>query len=239
MPSPKSTGFPQNTFLTQTSFIPLQMLRNWRQRRQRPTLTGSSMLQCSSTTEFQYNIPSDVSPFTGWDYKAIKKIYYDKSLPHMYTLYILNILKKFFRKLTSGGVKFHFILCDFLKIDPYLPSDLRYDRITYFKLVGLLPPYLLTKFKWSLNSPNPHSVIFTESQNWLRNYKPEIIHDLPYNEGIEKLGATALKDTKNIELADLSGLTTVVEYLNLTDEFLRFLRASLSSVIYRSAVCFP
>ena len=68
---------------------------------------------------------------------------------------------------------------------------------------------------------------------------PEIIHDLPYNEGIEKLRATALKVIKNIELVDLSGLTTGVEYyLNLTDEFLRFLRASLSSVMYRSAVCF-
>ena len=32
--------------------------------------------------------------------------------------------------MTSGGVKFHFILCDFLMIDPYLPADLRYDRIT-------------------------------------------------------------------------------------------------------------
>ena len=199
------------------------------------------MLQCSSTTEFQYNIPSDVSPFTGWDYKAIKNIYYDKSLPNMYTLYILNILKKFFRKMTSGGVKFHFILCDLLKIDPYLPADLRYDRITATSNLWDYCPLrdLLTKFKRFLNSANPHSVMLTESQNWLRNYMHEIIHDLPYNEGIEKLCATALKDTKNIELVDLSGLTTVVEYLHLTDEFLRFLRASLSSVIYRSAVCFP
>ena len=159
--------------------------------RQNPTLTGSSMLQCSSTTEFQYNIPSDVSSFTGWDYK---KIYYDKSLPNMYTLYILDILKKFFRKMTSGGVKFHFILCDFLTIDPYLPAHLRYDRITTSNLWDYCPLRdLLTKFKRFLNSANPHSVMLTESQNWLRNYMPEIIHDLPYNEGIEKLCATALK----------------------------------------------
>ena len=143
--------------------------------------------------------------------------------------------------MTSGGVKFHFILCDFLKIDPYLPADLRYDRITTSNLWDYWPLRdLLTKFKRFLNSANPHSVMLTESQNWLRNYMPEIIHDLPYNEGIEKLRATALKVIKNIELVDLSGLTTGVEYyLNLTDEFLRFLRASLSSVIYRSAVCFP
>ena len=196
--------------------------------RQNPTLTGSSMLQCSSTKEFQYNIPSDVSPFTGWDYKAIKKIYYDKSLPNMYILYISNILKEFSRKITSGRVKFHFILCDFLKIDPYLPADLSYDRITTSNLWDYYPLRdLLTKFKRVLNSANPHSVMLTESQNWLRNYMPEIIYDLPYNEGIEELCATALKDTKNIELVDLSGLTTVVEYLNLTDEFLRFLRATL------------
>ena len=41
--------------------------------------------------------------------------------------------------MTSGGVKFHFILCDFLKIDPYLPADLRYDRITTSNLWDYWP----------------------------------------------------------------------------------------------------
>ena len=98
--------------------------------RQNPTLTGRAMLQRSSPTEFQYNIPSDVLPFTGWDYKAIKKVCYDKSLPNMYTLYISNILQKSFSKMTSDRVKFHFILYDFLKIESFLPGGLRYDHIT-------------------------------------------------------------------------------------------------------------
>ena len=68
--------------------------------------------------------------------------------------------------MTSGGVKFHFILCDFLKIDPYLPTDLRYDRITTSNLWDYCPLRdFLTKFKRFLNSANPDSVMLTESQN--------------------------------------------------------------------------
>ena len=171
------------------------------------------MLQRSSTTEFAYNIPSDVLPFTGWDYKAIKKVYYDKSLPNMYTLYISNIQQKSFSKMTSDRMKFHFILCDCLKIEPFLPGGLLGD--------------LLTKFKRFLNSANPYAVMLTEMHNWSLNYMNEIIHILPYLKGIDKLNEKAFEDTQNMELVNLSGLTTVVEYLNLTEEFLRFVRASL------------
>ena len=156
--------------------------------RQNPTLTGRAMLQRSSPTEFQYNIPSDVLPFTGWDYKAIKKFYYDKSLPNMYTLYISNILQKSFNKMTSDRVKFYFILCDFLKIESFLPAGLRYDRITTSNLWDYCPLRdLLTKFKRFLNSANRHTVMLTETHNWSLNYMHEIIHILPYLKGIDKL----------------------------------------------------
>ena len=196
--------------------------------RQNPTLTGRAMLQRSSLTEFQYNIPSDVLPLTGWDYKAIKKVCYDKSLPNMYTLYISNILQKSFSKMTSDRVKFHFILCDFLKIESFLPGGLRYDRITTSNLWDYcLLGDLLTKFKRFLNSTNPHTVMLTETHNWSLNYMHEIIHILPYLKGIDKLNEKAFEDTQNMELVNLSGRTSVVEYLNLTEEFLRFVRASL------------
>lgn len=146
----------------------------------------------------------------------------------MYTFYISNILQKSFSKTTSDRVKFHFILCDFLKIESFLPGGLRYDRITTSNLWDYCPlGDLLSKFKMFLNSANPHTVMLTETHNWSKNYMHEIIHILPYLKGIDKLNEKAFEDTQNVKLVNSSGLTTVVEYLNFTDEFLRFLRASL------------
>ena len=56
---------------------------------------------------------------------------------------------------------------------------------------------------------------------------PEIVHQLPYYHGLDDLLRKALKDTQDPELVEESGLTTVVEYINLSDEFLLVLRASL------------
>ena len=194
---------------------------------QNPTLTGRGRLSVLSS-EFHYGIPADVFPFTGLDYKAMEKIYNSKLLPHMYTSYISDILQKSCEKMASGRVKFYFILCDFLNIDPYLPAHLSYDRITTSNLWDFYPlADMLTKFKSFLNTANPYSVMLTKAQNWPRNYMPEIIHVRPYQVGIDKLCGTALKDTQNAELVNSSGLTTVVEYLDLTEYFVRFLRSSL------------
>ena len=90
--------------------------------------------------------------------------------------------------MTSDRVKFHFILCDFLKIESFLPGGLRYDRITTSNLWDYcLLGDLLTKFKRFLNSANPHTVMLTETHNWSLNYMHEIIHILPYLKGIDKL----------------------------------------------------
>ena len=69
--------------------------------------------------------------------------------------------------------------------------------------------------------------MLTETQNWPRNYMPEIVYQLPYYHGLDDLLRKALKDTQDPELVEESGLTTVVEYINLSDEFLLVLRASL------------
>ena len=113
-------------------------------------------------------------------------------------------------------------------IEVFLPEAVIYDRVTTSNLWDYFPlPVLLTKFKGFLNSTNPHAVMLTETQNWSRNFMPEIIHVLPYSYGIDDLNNKALKDTQNLEVVHLSGLSAVVEYLNLTDEFFMFLRSSL------------
>ena len=111
---------------------------------------------------------------------------------------------------------------------PLLPADLTYDRITTSNLWDYYTlTVLLTKFKGLLYKTNPYAVMSIEAINWVRNYMPEVIHLLPNMIGLDDLIQKALKDTRNPELANLSGMSAVVEYLNLTQQFVMFLRASL------------
>lgn len=170
----------------------------------------------------------DVLPFTGWDFSAIKKICHADSLPEMYSIYLSQIINKAVEKLRKNQVKFQFILADVLNIETFLPASLKYDRITTSNLWDYCPlTVLLTKFKGFLNGTNPHAVMLTETDNWVRNFMPEVIHVLPQLWGIDDLIRKALQDTRNPELANLSGMSAVVEYFNITSEFLTFLRASL------------
>jgi hypothetical protein len=197
-------------------------------RRQNPTLTGRGYHWLSNTSEFQYSIPSDVLPFTGWDFSAIKRICHVDSLPQMYSIYLSQIINKAVEKLRKNQVKFQFILADVLNIETFLPASLKYDRITTSNLWDYCPlTVLLTKFKGFLNGTNPHAVMLTETDNWVRNFMPEVIHVLPQLWGIDDLIRKALQDTRNPELAKSSGMSAVVEYFNITSEFLMFLRASL------------
>jgi len=196
-------------------------------RRENPTLTGRGYLRLSNISEYHYSIPMDVLPFTGWDFSAIKKICHVDSLPEMYSIYVSQIIHKVVERLRKNQVKFQFILADVLNIETFLPASLKYDRITTSNLWDYCPlTVLLTQFKGFLNGSNPHAVMLTETDNWVRNM-PEVIHVLPQLWGIDDLIRKALQDTQNPELATSSGMSAVVEYFNISSEFLMFLRASL------------
>ena len=195
---------------------------------QNPTLTGRSLHRLSSSSDFCHSIPTDGLPFTAWDYKVAEKSCFEKSLPIMYTKYLLEILHRSSDKLSSCQVNFYFILFDFPKIDTFLPEGFRYDRVLTSNLCHFYPlTDVLTKFKRLLNSTNRHAVIVTEKQNWPRNFMPEIVHQLPYYHGLDVLLRQAFKDRQDPELVEESGLIAVVEYINLSDEFLLLLRALL------------
>ena len=197
-------------------------------RRQNPTLTGRGRHWSSNTTKYHYSIPMDVLPFTGWDFSAVKKSCHVDSLPEMYSIYISQIIHKVVEKLRKNQVKFQFILADVLNIENFLPASLKYDRITTSNLWDYCPlTDLLTKFKDFLNGTNPQAIMLTETDNWVRNFMPEVVHVLPQLWGIDDLIWKALQDTQNPELANSSGMSAVVEYFNITSEFLMFLRASL------------
>ena len=196
--------------------------------RQNITLTGRGTHRFTADSNFHYSIPPNVLPFTGWDYREIKKTCYSTSLTKMYTIYLSGILQKFSQRLKRDQLNFRFLLCDVANIEAWLPCDLTYDRITTSNLWDYCPlTVLLRKLKDLLNTSNSHAVMLTETENWIGDYMPEIIHVLPYRLGIDDLCKRALLDTGNPELVDSSGLSTVVEYINLTREFLMFLRASL------------
>ena len=194
---------------------------------QNPTLTGRGFQTLLKNIDFYYSTPMSVFPFTGWDYKAIKKICHADSLPEMYSIYLSQILHKSVEKLKRNQIKFHFILVNALDIETFLPADLRYDRITTSNLWDYCPlTVLLTKFKGFLNSTNRQSVLITEANNWVRDFMPEIVFVLPQLRGMDDLNNKAVKDTGNPDILE-SGMSAVVEYLNITREFLMFLRASL------------
>ena len=196
--------------------------------KQNPTLTGRGYHWSSNTTGYHYSIPTDVHPFTGWDFSAIKKSCHVDSLPEMYSIYLSQIIHKVADKLSKKHVKFHFILADVQNIETFLPVSLKYDRITTSNLWDYCSlPGLLTKLKGFLNGTNPHAVMVTETRNWVRNFMPEVMHVLPQLWGIDDLICKALRDTQNPELANSSGMSAVVEYFKITSEFLMFLRASL------------
>ena len=195
--------------------------------KQNPTLTGRGCRRNSNTTEYFYSTPTDVLPFTGWDFSAIKKSCHVDSLPEMYSIYLSQIIHKVAEKLSKNQVKFQFILADVQNIETFLPVSLKYDRITTSNLWDYCSlPGLLTKFKGFLNGTNPHAVMLTETQNWVRDFMPQVILFVQFW-GVDDLTRKALQDTQNPELANSSGMAAHVDYLNLSSEFLMFLRASL------------
>ena len=195
--------------------------------KQNPTLTGRGY-HWLYISEYHYSIPMDVLPFTGWDYSAIKKSCHVDSLPEMYSIYLSQVIHKVVEKLRKNQVKFQFILGDVLNIKTFLPVSLKYDRISTSNLWDYCSlTALLTQFKGFLNGTNPYAVMLTETDNWVRNFMPEVVHVLPQLWGIDDLIRKALQDTQNLELANSSGMSAVVEYFNITSEFLMFLRASL------------
>ena len=76
-----------------------------------------------------------------------------------------------------------------------------------------------------LNRSNPHAVLLTETIN-MPNVLPEIVEKLP-NSCSDLLHERAVKDTQDPEMVFSSGNSTVIEYLNLSGEFVMYLRASL------------
>ena len=176
--------------------------------------------------DYDFNIDPSNLPFSSWDYKAMKSVCYNDSLTDMFSTYLSYIMNKCIDKLISGRVKLEVILCDCMMIDPFLPVDLTYDRIATSNLSDYISlPALLTKFKGYLNVSNSHSVLMTETHNWVDDYLPEVKADIFLR--APELTPKVVKDTNNPLLVATGHLTSLIEYHNINPDFQLYLRAAL------------
>ncbi len=201
-----------------------------------PTLTGYSSIH--GDRPYFYCIPSDVLPFTGWDYIEVKKFKHTNSLVTMYGAYIENILKMVMRKMSSKQVRFQILLCDCMAIEQFIDKEAKYDRILTTNLMDyIILPDLLILCSHMLNHGNPLATILTETHNWTRDFYAEADVTGISNMFAEcfKLGKTALEDTKNPQQVQ-DNVTGLREYLDNSTEFIDFVRALFYTYSIRKAV---
>lgn len=199
-----------------------------------PTLTGYKF---GEGQHYFYCIPSDVLPFTGWDYIEVKKFKHTNPLVTMYGAYIESILGMVMRKLSSKQVRFQILLSDCMAVEQYIDQESKYDRILTSNLIDyIILPDLLKLCSQKLNHGNPYATIVTETHNWTRDFCSEA--DVTGVSNISecfKLGKTAMEDTKNPQQVKDGG-TGMREYLDNSTEFIDFIRALFHTYAIRKAV---
>ena len=199
--------------------------------RENITLTGSpaaSLDQSDGPYPFRYILDPSIIPFISWDYKDVKRHFHCASLLKMYSQYVGHLLERCVATLASGKVKFHFLLSNCMEMIPFLPADLKYDRVTTSNIVDYVPlTSILDVCKPLLNKANPSGVIITEFQNWSQHhtlFQKELLHYLQITKSFRQ---QVLQDTKNPAIANSDGRVAFVEYLDHSEEFIQFLRAAL------------
>ena len=191
------------------------------------TLAGSSFQwQRGDIYDYDFSIDPSNLPFTGWDYKTMENFCKSDSLLEMYFTYLSDVFSKCIAKLQSGEMKMHVTLCDCMTIEPFLPVGVKYDRITTSNLIDFISlSTLLAKFKRFLNTNNEHSVLVTETHNWLGHHLPEVRNRIPWK--YFALAPNAAKDTNNPALKTSINLTSFLEYYNHIPDFQLYVRAAL------------
>ena len=177
---------------------------------------------------FSYIMDPSVIPFASWDYKDAKQHVHCDSLLKMYSQYVGHVLEKSAAKMATGQVKFNFLLCNCMDMVPFLPPDLKYDRIATSNIADYVPlTSILDMCKPVLNTVNPSSVIITEFQNWsiaTNLFQNELFH---YFQMPQSFRQKVLEDTQNRAIAYSTGRVAFVEYHDHSEEFIQFLRAAL------------
>jgi len=196
------------------------------------TLTGFPAAfrnQIDGPYPFRYILDPSVIPFGVWDYKNVKQHFHCASLLTMYSQYISHVLQKCVATLSTGQVKFHFLLCDCMEMTPFLPADRKYDRVATSNIPDYQPlTSILDMCKPLLNTANPSAVIITEFQNWSNHislFQKELLHSLETVTG--SFRQQVLQDTQNPAIAYSNEKVAFMQYHDHSKEFTQFLRAAL------------
>ncbi|XP_070538595.1 uncharacterized protein [Ptychodera flava] len=175
-----------------------------------------------------YPVESDKLPFTCWDYLEAS-LYTDVNcVPKMYCSYISHLIEKFIGVADRGQTSFHVLLGDCFQLGPTIEGK-SFDRIATSNLADYYGvPAILDYFKPFLNSLNPHSLIITESMNWLRHLKAVEPDPVDKKFNFDMMAGIA-RDTGNpIEnLGYLGSPTTFREYCDDRTMFMNYLRIDL------------
>ena len=148
----------------------------------------------------------------------------------MYSGYVSHVLEKCALRLTTGRVKFHFLLCNCLEIDPFLSPGRKYDRVTTSNIADFVPlTSILDTFKPLLNPSNPSSVITTQFHNWITLTDLMLkaharAHFLP---GGDSFRQKVFEDTRNRAIAESTAYQAFMDYHDHSPEFIKFLWAAL------------
>ncbi|KAJ7337097.1 hypothetical protein OS493_009949 [Desmophyllum pertusum] len=194
------------------------------------TLTGNLDIfnRNEGPFSFTYMMQPSVIPFTSWDYKDVKQVDYSPSILKMYSEYVGHVLKKCAMTLTTGQVKFHFLLCNCMEMTPFLPPDRKYDRLTTSNIADYVPlTSILDMCKLLLNTVNPSAVIITEFINWAYHANLNQKEQLLFLQMSESFSKKVLEDTQNPAIAYSSGRSAFMDYHNNSEELVQFLRATL------------
>ena len=199
--------------------------------RENVTLTGfpaAFLYHNYGPYQFSYILDPSVIPFISWDYKDVKQDFHCASLLKMYSQYVSHLLETCVATLASAKVKFHLLLCDCMEMSPFLPPDRKYDRITTSNIADYLPlTNILDMCKPLLNTANTSAVIITEFQNWfqLTSLDKKLLSH--FQQLPQSFLQKVLEDTQNRAIAFSNGRVAFMDYYDLSEEFIQFLRAAL------------
>ena len=103
--------------------------------RENVSLTGfpaACLNQINGSYPFSYILDPTIIPFISWDYKDVNQHFRCASLLKMYS----HLLERCVATLASGKVKFHFLLCNYMEMVPFLPPYWKYDLVTTYQHLG-------------------------------------------------------------------------------------------------------
>ena len=199
--------------------------------RENVTLTGlpaALLNQSDGPHQFGYTLDPSIIPFISWDYKDVRQHFNCNSLLKMYNQYVGHLLEKCVTTVSREEVKFHFLLCNCREIVPFLPPDRKYDRLTTSNIADYVPlTSILDMCKPLLNTANTSAVIITEFQSWhqLTCLNEKLLNH--FSQPPESFCQKVLQDTQNRAIAFSDGIVAYMDYYDLSEEFIEFLRASL------------